>query len=78
MTKTMLNNFNSPKYFWAKVVNDRQSNISYFHHFRCDCFILNTKDNLSKIHTYEINDSKPNKELSELIESFVELNIKDL
>ena len=23
-------------------------NISYFHHFRCQCFILNTKDNLGK------------------------------
>ena len=26
----------------------RKPNISYFHIFRSDCFILNTKDNLSK------------------------------
>ncbi|RDX94250.1 putative mitochondrial protein, partial [Mucuna pruriens] len=28
--------------------NGRQPNISYFHHFECDCFILNNKDNLGK------------------------------
>ncbi|RDY10720.1 hypothetical protein CR513_04717, partial [Mucuna pruriens] len=30
--------------------NDRQPNISYFHHFKSDCFILNTKYNLGKFH----------------------------
>ncbi|RDY13745.1 hypothetical protein CR513_01301, partial [Mucuna pruriens] len=55
----------------------RQLNISYFHPLGCDCFILNNKDNFESIHV-KFNDSKPNKELSELIEPFVELNIKEL
>ncbi|RDY11400.1 hypothetical protein CR513_03959, partial [Mucuna pruriens] len=33
----------------------RQPNISYFHLFGCECFILNTKDNLGKF------DPKSNK-----------------
>nr|KYP69775.1 hypothetical protein KK1_008979 [Cajanus cajan] len=28
----------------------RKSNISYFHPFKCECFILNTKDQLGKFH----------------------------
>ncbi|RDX66932.1 hypothetical protein CR513_54251, partial [Mucuna pruriens] len=79
MVRTMLKDFNSPKYFWAEVVNTtyylhnricikpilkktiyelwkgRQPNISYFHSFKCEFFILNTKDNLGKF------DPKSNK-----------------
>ncbi|RDX80084.1 hypothetical protein CR513_39404, partial [Mucuna pruriens] len=51
MARTMLNDFNSPKYFWAQ---GRQPNISYFHSFRCDCFILNTKDSLGTFIGYSI------------------------
>ncbi|RDY10144.1 hypothetical protein CR513_05387, partial [Mucuna pruriens] len=29
-----------------ELLKDRQPNISYFHPFGCECFILNTKDNL--------------------------------
>ncbi|RDX90016.1 hypothetical protein CR513_28173, partial [Mucuna pruriens] len=72
MARTLLNDFNSPKYFWVEVINivcylqnkiyirsilkriayefvkGIQPNISYFHPFGCECFILNTKDNLGK------------------------------
>ncbi|KAK9180632.1 hypothetical protein WN944_023765 [Citrus x changshan-huyou] len=72
MARTMLNENNLPKYFWAEAVNtacyvlnrvlirpqlnktpyelwkDRKSNIGYFKVFGCKCFILKTKDNVSK------------------------------
>ncbi|RDY04463.1 hypothetical protein CR513_11830, partial [Mucuna pruriens] len=35
---------NTPYELWK----GRQPNISYFHPFRCDSFILNNKDNLGK------------------------------
>ena len=87
----------------------RKPNISYFHSFGCQCFILNTKDSLGKfdakvdsgiflgysetskayrvynsrsltveesVHV-KFNDKKPDNDLSELDESFAELNLKD-
>ncbi|RDX89466.1 hypothetical protein CR513_28810, partial [Mucuna pruriens] len=45
MTRTMLNGFNSPKLIVNCGRLDKP-NISYFHPFGCECFILNTKDNL--------------------------------
>ncbi|RDX90269.1 hypothetical protein CR513_27897, partial [Mucuna pruriens] len=53
MTRTMLNNFNPSKFLLVEVTHyelwkGRQPNISYFHHFGYECFILNTKDNLGK------------------------------
>ncbi|RDY14802.1 Copia protein, partial [Mucuna pruriens] len=79
MARTLLNDFNSPKYFWVEAINTtfylqnkiyirsilkrtpnelwkgRQPNISYFHPFGCECFILNTKDNLEK---YDLKSNK--------------------
>ena len=87
----------------------RKLNISYFHPFGRQCFILNTKDSLGKfdakvdsgiflgysetskayrvynsrsltveesVHV-KFNDKKPDNDLSELDESFAELNLKD-
>ena len=34
-----------------KLWRGRRPNISYFHPFGCDCFILNTKDQLSKFNS---------------------------
>ncbi|RDY12268.1 putative mitochondrial protein, partial [Mucuna pruriens] len=87
---------------------DRKSNISYFHVFGYECFILNTKNHLGKFDfklnkgtflgyfetskAYRVynsrtltveesihinfNNSKPNKELSKLDDSFVGLDLE--
>ncbi|RDX97788.1 hypothetical protein CR513_19408, partial [Mucuna pruriens] len=56
ITRIMLNYNNSLKSLLYELWKDRQPNISYFHHFECECFILNTEDNLRKF------DPKPDKE----------------
>ena len=72
MARTMLNELNVEKYFWAEAINTScyiinrvsiriflnktpyklwknvKPNISYFHIFRCYCYILNDKENLGK------------------------------
>ncbi|RDX81571.1 hypothetical protein CR513_37730, partial [Mucuna pruriens] len=83
-----------------ELCKGRQPNISYFHPFRCECFILNTEDNkhywdifdMSKaykvynsitliveesIHV-RFNDSSSDNELSELNDSFSNMNLEGL
>ncbi|RDX75502.1 hypothetical protein CR513_44611, partial [Mucuna pruriens] len=59
------------------LLKGRQPNISYFQHFGCECFILNTKDNLEKFDP-KFNDAKLDKELSLLNDSFAYLNLEVL
>ncbi|RDX77582.1 hypothetical protein CR513_42270, partial [Mucuna pruriens] len=65
---------------------DRQPNISYFHHFRCECFIMNTKDSLGKFNSkldkekllgYS-NASKTYKVIIRANESLADLNLENL
>ncbi|RDX91217.1 hypothetical protein CR513_26833, partial [Mucuna pruriens] len=101
MITTILSPFRKKKL----IQSDKHSNISYFYPFGCECFILNTKDNLGKFYPksdkgiflgyfdaskayrvynfrtlivkefihVRLNDSKPNKKLSNLMLFFLQI-----
>ncbi|RDX93990.1 putative mitochondrial protein, partial [Mucuna pruriens] len=104
MVKTMLNDFNFPKYFWTPYECERVDNPTFLNSTLSDVDNLDKFDPKSdkgifirylttskayrvynsktlkveeSIHV-KFNDSKPNKELLELTEPFVELNIEEL
>ncbi|RDY09775.1 hypothetical protein CR513_05815, partial [Mucuna pruriens] len=68
----------TPYELWKGI----QPNISYFHPFGCECFILNTnpKSDEGKFLGYSIVSKayKSDKELSELNDSFAYMNLEDL